>query len=169
MSSGCMNWKLSGTPDSMGIRGCAVMVSSPQVLMQNSTHRHEDAEKEDFHHFSLRRCVGLIRYSALALRRSTSSSSSLSSFMNGTTMVPSRSPILSVRLPPTRTVTPRSLPGDRALVMTLMQCMHLTQLRLSIASVSSALSFRQLVGQRVMTLSIPYWRPLSFTNVLTSF
>ena len=53
--------------------------------------------------------------------------------MNGTTTVPIRSPIFSVRLPPIRMVTPLSLPGASAPVMTLMQCMQRTQSRLSIS------------------------------------
>ena len=60
-------------------------------------------------------------------------SSSVSSFMNGITTVPIRSPIFSVRLPPTRIVAPLSLPGASAPVITLMQCMQRTQSRLSIA------------------------------------
>jgi hypothetical protein len=54
--------------------------------------------------------------------------------MKGTTTVPIRSPIFRVRLPPTRMVAPRSLPGARAPVMTLMQCMQRTQSLLSISS-----------------------------------
>ena len=95
-------------------------------------------------------------------------SSSVSSFMKGTITVPIRSPIFSVRLPPTRIVTPLSLPGASAPVITLMQCMQRTQSRLSISSAfwSSSLTLEMvgpdltwsagliwivLVGQRVTT------------------
>ena len=99
---------------------------------------------------------------------SFSRSSSLSSFMNGTTTVPIRSPIFSVRLPPTRMVAPLSLPGASAPVITLMQCMQRTQSRFSISSAwvsfsatvdTDAPGFRSLisfswialVGQRATT------------------
>ena len=94
-----------------------------------------------------------------ASSRILSKSSSVSIFMNGTITVPMVSPILSVRLPPISTLTPRSVPGLSALVMTLMQCMQRTQLLLSTSSVSSSFSESALVGQRAMTLSIVYLRP----------
>src|SRR3989344_4510977 len=89
--------------------------------------------------------------------------------MNGTTTVPKVSPIFSVRLPPMRMETPLSSPGLSALVMTLMQCMQRTQLRLSTASVSSSLSDSALVGQRATTLSMTYLRLFDFMTALTSF
>ena len=81
--------------------------------------------------------------------------SGVSSFINGTTTVPNRSPILSVLLPPIQIVTPLSSPvaniasvgisfviylcvkGD----VTFKQCIHLTQFLLSIVSDVSASTF----------------------------
>ena len=88
--------------------------------------------------------------------------------MKGTITVPIRSPIFSVRLPPTRIVAPVSVPCASAPVMTLMQCMQRTQSLLSISSAcvsltatvdrwasllrsSTSLSMIALVGQRVTT------------------
>jgi hypothetical protein len=68
--------------------------------------------------------------------------------MKGTTTVPIRSPILSVRLPPIRMVAPVSVPCASAPVITLMQCMQRTQLLLSISSAWVSLTFTLVMGRR---------------------
>ena len=88
--------------------------------------------------------------------------------MKGTTTVPKRSPIFSVRLPPISTDTPFSSPGDRHFGITFRQCMQRTQLRSSTSRVSSSFSESAFVGQRVTTLSMTYLRPLRATYAFTS-
>ncbi len=77
--------------------------------------------------------------------------------MKGTTTVPIRSPILSVRLPPIRMVAPVSVPFESAPVMTLMQCMQRTQLLLSISrawvSLTLTLEMRSPVATSLICLS----------------
>ena len=64
-------------------------------------------------------------------------------------------------------VAPFSSPGLRASGITFKQCIHLTQFLFSTVSSSLSSSESELVGQRVITLSITYLRPFFATNSLT--